>query len=109
MKQEIKEELLKIGYNPSHIGTKYLEEIIYILCSSEEPVFDFNLERDLYSVLSKNYGINARTIKSDITKATNCVNYKNLTSRSDYCVSILNDIKLTPKIVVCILVDKLKK
>lgn len=109
MKQEIKDELLKIGYNPSHVGTKYLEEIIYMLCSTEEPVFDFNLEKDFYSELSKIYGINSRTIKSDITKATNCVNHKNLTSRTDYCVSILNDIKLTPKIVISIIVDRFKK
>ena len=109
MEQQIKSELIRIGYNPIHRGTIYLSKIINMLYDSDKSVLDLNLEKDFYFELSKSYKISAKTIKSDIAKATNCVNSKKLSSNPSYNVSILDDIKLTPKLAVCIVVDRLRQ
>lgn len=66
-----------------------------------------NLERNVYRVIAKKYNVNEKTLKSDIYKATNKMNeirdFKN-TSKKDK----IKESKLTPKIVINNIVDKIK-
>lgn len=74
IKSKIKNELLKLGYNPLHLGTAYLSDIIYYIYISNQNNLCINLERDIYIIISNHYNKNIQTIKSDIIKATNCTN-----------------------------------
>ena len=54
IRRKIRNELLKIGYNPIHIGTNYLVEGIFILYVSGKEEIDLNLERDIEKILPIN-------------------------------------------------------
>lgn len=48
----IKEELNYLGYNPKYYGTKYLEEVIYILYNNENIN---NLQKEVYPIIARKY------------------------------------------------------
>ena len=66
-----------------------------------------NLERNVYKQIAKRYNVNEKTLKSDIYKATNKMNeirdFKNASKKDKIKKS-----KLTPKIVINNIVDKIK-
>lgn len=70
IKKRILDEILYLGYNISHKGTKYLIEVIeYIILKLNNEVNI--LERDVYPVISSKYNISVHNIKCRITDATN--------------------------------------
>ena len=69
IKEKIKLELEKLHFNFSYIGTKYLYELIYE-CYSKNKLYDINLRKEIYPILSKKYNKAIATIKSDIFHAT---------------------------------------
>ena len=97
-KQEIKIELMKMGYNPVHIGTTYIVEAISIIANSKIDNIELNLEKDVYIELARKYHRNIKTIKSDMIKATN-----RITTQNEYNVNM----KLTPKLVITLVLDKI--
>ncbi|MCI9178273.1 MAG: hypothetical protein HFJ28_07010 [Clostridia bacterium] len=104
IRRKIRNELLKIGYNPIHIGTNYLVEGILILYISEKKEVGLNLEKDIYLELSKKYNKSANAIKASIRKATD---YADLYSATREKIEMFETMKLTPKVVTIILLDKL--
>lgn len=70
IKERIKNELLYLGYNLSHSGTKYLIETIYILYTSEN-YHNGNLEGVIYPLVGKKFGKSSLDIKCTIRYATN--------------------------------------
>lgn len=72
----ITNELKKIGYNFTYVGTKYLLETVYILYSLKNYYYD-NLERDIYTIVAKKYKKNAHNIKCNIRNATDIMYYEN--------------------------------
>lgn len=95
--------MVNLGYNLSNIGTIYLLDTIEIICNSKSPInLLLNLENNVYTVISKKYNKNMKTIKSDIVKATNKM----------YDTKCLEDSKmkyqkLTPKTIIIDIVDKI--
>ena len=70
IKKRILDEILYLGYNISHKGTKYLIETIeYIILKLNNEVNI--LERDVYPAISLKYNISVHNIKCRITDATN--------------------------------------
>lgn len=70
IKKRILDEILYLGYNISHKGTKYLIEVIeYIILKLNNKVNI--LERDVYPVISLKYNISVHNVKCRITDATN--------------------------------------
>lgn len=69
IKEKISKELLKISYNPSHLGTHYLIETIYLIYQNTFLIT--NLEKNIYTILSQKYNTNSKTIKVDIFEAIN--------------------------------------
>ena len=108
MMEEIQKELLNLGYNPTHIGTTYLAYAIYMLSISDISIEHINLEKDIYTKLSSKYNKNNRTIKSNIIKATNCINPQNSYMVNKYHMSISKGMKLTPKLVIWLILNNLK-
>ena len=67
-------ELIYIGYNPSHKGTIFLTEIIQ-LAITRNNIEDYCLNTDLYPVIAEKHYININLIKVDIFKATEFMYY----------------------------------
>ena len=92
----------------ANIGTIYILDAIEIICMSDDYIaLLVNLERNVYRQIAKRYNVNEKTLKSDIYKATNKINeIKDLknTSKKDK----IKKSKLTPKIVINNIVDKIK-
>lgn len=75
VKEKIKNELLYLGYNFSHNGTKYLIDVIYLL-STLKDYYDNNLEKDIYPIIGKKYGKSVNTIRGCIRFATDTMTYE---------------------------------
>lgn len=74
IKKKIPNEILYLGYNISHKGTKYLIEVIeYIIINLNNEVNI--LEKDVYPIISLKYGISVHNIKCRINDATNKMYY----------------------------------
>ncbi len=69
IKNKIRDELKKLEYNFSYIGTKYLLDSIYILYCIKI-YYNFSLEKDIYPVIANKYGESANNIKCNIVNAT---------------------------------------
>ncbi len=67
-----------------------------------------NLEKDVYAILSKKYNKNVQTIKSNIVKSTNYILPNTLYLEQHYCFLDVHNVKLTPKLVMKLIIDKLK-
>ena len=100
LKKRIYEEVMKLGFSVNHIGTRYIIEAIEIIYNSEDPNFLINsIEKNVYSQLAEKYNKNPLTVKSNITKATNYVDYKNLMKNRKNKDYYFRD-KLTSKAIV---------
>lgn len=69
LKKEISFHLNTLGYNPSHSGTRYLADSIYEIYIRKD-IFQENLKKDIYPILSNRYNKTINNIKCSITKAT---------------------------------------
>lgn len=75
VRKRITDELIYLGYNLSHNGTKYLIETIYILYILDG-YYDDNLETDIYPIVAKKFGKNWNNIKCSIRYATEIMSYE---------------------------------
>lgn len=64
LKKKIRKELLKISFNPSHLGTNYLIDTIYLIYKND--FFITNLNKYIYPSLCKKYHTNISAIKTNI-------------------------------------------
>lgn len=73
VKKRISEELLKLNYNFSYVGTRYLAESIYLL------YFNLgkgdNLKNNIYPIIAKKYDKDVNNIKCNIINATKNMYY----------------------------------
>lgn len=67
IKNRIKLELEYLGYNPNHLGTHYIAEIIYIVYCTN---FEGSLEKKIYPYIAKKHNKTVNTIKCNIINAT---------------------------------------
>lgn len=104
--KKIKNELLLLGYNFKLKGTQYLLETIkYIYIKNDMSLLE-NLEKNVYKYIAENNGKKVLNIKTSIIKATNYVyNYQDEKKIYEY-FSI--EIKITPKLVISTILNKLK-
>lgn len=100
LKKKIYEEVMRLGFCVNHIGTRYIIEVIEIIYNSDDPNFLINsMEKNVYAQLAEKYHKNPLTVKSNITKATNYVDYKNMMKNKNNRDYYFRD-KLTAKAVV---------
>ena len=67
IKKKIKKELEYLGYKPSHLGTIYLSEIIFMMYSSQ---FEGSLQKIIYPRIGKLHKKSTNTIKCNVINAT---------------------------------------
>lgn len=65
---KIDRELKKLNFNFSHIGTKYLREIIIEVYKVKD-IFEGNLEKSIYPIIANRYNKKVNTIYCDIKQA----------------------------------------
>lgn len=74
IKKKICEELKKLKYNFSYIGTQYLVEAIYILYVLKKK-HNCNFEKEIYPLIEENYENSANNVKCSIVYATDKMFY----------------------------------
>ncbi len=68
LKYKIYKELEKLHFKSSYNGTQYLIETIYEICI-RECIWNVNLSKDIFPILSNKYNKSTNTIHSNIKKA----------------------------------------
>lgn len=95
-KQKILKELVYIGFNLKHNGTKYITEtILYI-----KFYYKTNTIKDVYSIIARKYKTTSNNIKSNILKSINYMYCENEFSKIKTYFSLLEDKKPTPKQII---------
>lgn len=74
LKKSIIFQLKTIKYNFSYIGTEYLVDVIYNIYITQK-VSGYNLEKDVYPLISKKYNTTVKNIKNNILNATDKMYY----------------------------------
>lgn len=105
LKKKIMNQLLLIGYNLKLKGTMYLLESILYICKRKQIELVDNLEHNVYKYVADINGKTVTNIKTNIIKSTNYV-YKYQKEKILY-EYFSSDIKITPKLVISTVVNKL--
>lgn len=103
--KRVTNELLLLGYNFKLKGTQYLlESIVHIYTKNDMNLLE-NLEKNVYKHIATQNSKKTLNIKTSIIKATNYVyNYQDENKLYEY-FSI--EIKITPKLVISTILNKL--
>lgn len=107
LEYKICEELKKIHYNFSYIGTKYLIETILLLYDNSN-MESIKLEKEIYPIISKKYKKTINNIKTNIINATDLMYYDCKSNILKEYFRICDDEKPTPKIVILTILTNLK-
>lgn len=75
IKNQIKVELESLKFDFSYIGTKYLYECIYE-CYYKTNIYDINLNKDIYPIISKKYHKTINSIKTSIFQSISIMYYE---------------------------------
>lgn len=106
--QKITDELSYIGYNPAHLGTKYIRECILEIYKTNNSHSLCNLEKYLYPKVGCMHNKSVQNIKINITKATDSMYLESdMNVVKDYFHFSDNKRKPTPKIVISTILNKL--
>lgn len=76
MEKKVCNELLKYGFKLSHKGTNYIIKTIIMLKKTNNEEFYYNLEKNVYSIISKENNTSVENVKSNILKSISYA-YKN--------------------------------
>lgn len=106
IEKRIKKELTYIGMNLNHIGTKYLIKAILEVYFHPDTLY--NLEKNIYTKISKTERKSISTIKSNILKAVNYMYVENEFDKIKEYFSMKIEEKPTPKLMISTIIDKIK-
>ena len=101
------EELKKLHYNFSYVGTKYLYDAI-IMIAQNKSIASKNLKNDVYVKVAKKYNEKVHNVKCNINNATiimNCDCPKNIIM--NYFNFLDSNSEATPKLVIDTILEKL--
>lgn len=95
-KLAILKELMYLGFNVKHNGTKYITESILIL----KFYYKTNNIKDIYSIIARKHNTTSNNIKSNILKSINYMYCETDFSKLEVYFSLAEDIKPTPKQII---------
>ncbi len=105
IRREITNQLLLLGYNFKLKGTQFLFEAILYIYQKKEISLVENLERNVYRYIAMRNNKTVTNIKTNIIKSTNYVyTYQDKKVLYEY---FSLDIKITPKLVISTILNKL--
>lgn len=109
LKNEIINELEYLGYNISHVGTRYMQDIIYITIKQNLDV-TCNIKKDIYPFLYQKYQKSYNNIKANINRATEIMYYEcNENRLKKYFNTIYIIEKPKPKYIISIISNKINQ
>lgn len=108
IKQQINNELYKIGYINKYAGTKYLSDAIYFYYFINNKK-NIKLKNDIYPIISKKYNLSVNTVKCDIIMATKKMNENVSKENREKYFGFFFDKKITPKLVINAVLNKINK
>lgn len=73
IKNKIFNELEKLQYNLSYVGTQYMAEAIYEIYSKKYIYTGGNLTKNVFPVIAEKHHTNINNVKCNITQATRCM------------------------------------
>ncbi len=106
LKHLISEELKKMNFNFSYVGTRYLVDVIYesyYRCEN----FDINLNSDIYPILSKKYNKTINNIKSNIHYSANMMYCETESSQLERKIGLCIDFKPKLKDIIISVIRKI--
>lgn len=96
MREVVKNELIKLGYSLSNIGTLYLIDCILLIYESDDYLrMISNLNKNVYKIIAKRYNANLSTFKSNISKATDSMLKKMYLRKPS-----ARNMKISPKVII---------
>lgn len=101
------EELKKLHYNFSYVGTRYLVEAL-LLMYNKNNWENIKLEKEIYPILSKKYKKTLNNIKTNIINATDLMCYDCEYKVLNEYFKISDNEKPTPKTVISTIMNKIK-
>lgn len=106
LKVKIIDELQKINYNISYVGTRYIADIINIIIEKNKTT-DFNLKKDIIPILCKKYNKTPSNIKMNVKHATENMFFdcKQEVLNNYFGFNIIE--KPKPKMVITTIINKL--
>ncbi len=73
IRKNIVEEIMKLKFELGNIGVQYIIETILLMKNDERL---YNLERDIYPIVAKKFGVSAKRVKWNINSSISAM-YKN--------------------------------
>lgn len=104
---KIYEELKKLNYNFSYVGTRYLKEALLLLNESNN-LENIKLEKDIYPIISKKHKKSINNIKTNIINASDLMYYDCEAETLKEYFKIIDGEKPTPKTIIITILDKIK-
>lgn len=101
------DELKKLHYNFSYVGTRYLVETILLMYNNNNWE-NAKLEKEVYPIISKKYKKTVNNIKTNILNATDLMYYDCEYKVLNEYFKISDDEKPTPKTVISTIMNKIK-
>lgn len=103
----ISQELKKLNYNFSYIGTQYLLEILVLLYNNGY-TSKIKLKKDVYPILAKKYKKSINNIKTNIINACDLMYYDCQLDIIEKYFGLVYNEKPTPKLIIATILEKLK-
>ena len=104
IKNRIKRELEYLGYNPNHLGTNYIAEIIYIVYCTN---FEGSLEKQIYPYVAAAHNKTVNTIKCNVINATSLMVCECPEDRLLSYLGKYSYLKPGPKTIIYTIINKL--
>ena len=100
----ITDEILYLGYNISHIGTRYLIDTIYYTRTHQQCE---GLKKNIYPYIAKRYQTNVHNVKNNIARATDNMYYNCERKRLLEYFKIQNEHKPQIKTIIYTVLQKI--
>ena len=105
-RNKIIRELIFLGYDMSYKGTKYLIDAIeYIILNNNKEVC--NLEKNVYSIISKKYNDSIHNIKCNISRANNNMYCECEVEKLKKYFYLDKDLKPKTKMIINVITNKI--
>lgn len=108
LKEKITNEILYLGYDFSHKGTKYMIETINYISLNTDRSFE-SLEKDIYPIIAKKYNESVHNIKCRINSATTAMYYNCDSKELQEYFSFYTDTKPKVKTIINTILNKISK
>lgn len=107
IKSKISQELCRLHFNETYLGTKYLKESIYYIIKHMDKNFE-NLKKEVYPQIAIKYGKTIHNVKCNINSAVNAMYFDCESNQILEYFNFSKDVKPTTKLIINTIINKIK-